>query len=142
MQGNDLSNDFQPCFLVLFEGLLGLPRKEQRTSRRWNTRNRPRIADYEINRLLLDKIRLTPYPVEVVTFLGPKFAKEIEQRLEDLHALVRKVWNTTPEELARIHLTLPDVEAIYDPDPMRALLTYGRLGRHMLPENAPGFGEQ
>jgi hypothetical protein len=55
---------------------------------------------------------------------------------------VRRVWSTTPQELARIHITMPDVAAIYDPDPMRATLTYGQLGRHMLPQNAPRFGEQ
>lgn len=146
MQGNDLSNDFQPCLLVVFEGLLGLPPKqEERKKLRWKLRKpsaREQAAEYEINNLLLGKIRHTPYPVEVVTFLGPAFATAVEDRLDDLHALVRRVWSTTPHELARIHLTMPDVAAIYDSDVRRAFATYGSLGRHLIPENATHLGEQ
>ncbi|MFH9606843.1 hypothetical protein [Streptomyces sp. NPDC017448] len=95
-----------------------------------------------INMLLLAKIQHTPYPVEVVTFLGSEFPEPIETRLEFHHALVRRVWNTTPQELARVHITRPDVAAIYDPDHNRAFATYGSLGRHLLPENAAHLGEQ
>lgn len=145
MHKGDLSNHFQPCLLVVFEGLLGLPtRQEEGRVRRWFRQPTPRelIAEYEINTLLLAKIRHTPYPVEVVTFLGPEFADAIEERLDHHHALVRRVWNTTPQELARVHISMPDVAAIYDPDARRAFATYGSLGRHLLPENAQHLGEQ
>jgi hypothetical protein len=79
--------------------------------------------------------------VEVVTFEGPEIAAAVAERLDDLHALVRRVWATTPNELARIHVTHPDVAAIYDPDYYRALLTYGSKGRHLLPASAPRLGE-
>jgi hypothetical protein len=146
VQDGDISADFQPCLLVVFEGLLGLP-SPQELGRKWGWKRRKStakhlVAQYELNDLLLGQIRRTPYPVEVVTFLGPDVAEAVEERLEDVHALVRRVWSTTPQELARIHITMPDVAAIYDPDPMRATLTYGQLGRHMLPQNAPRFGEQ
>ncbi|MFJ1700380.1 hypothetical protein ACIOHC_35915 [Streptomyces sp. NPDC088252] len=146
MQNGDLSNDFQPCLLVVFEGLLGIPpHREARGKSRWKLRKptvREQVAEYEINPLMLAKIRQTPYPVEVVTFLGPEFAEAVGDRLDDLHALVRRVWHTTPQELSRLHITMPDVAAIYDPDARRALITYGSLGRHLLPENAPHLGEQ
>lgn len=144
MQGGDISNGFQPCLLVVFEGLLGIPPETETRKRRWKLRKptaREQVAEHEINILLLHQIRRTPYPVEVVTFQGPEFAEAVEQRLEDLHALVRRVWATSPQELARIHLQLPDIAAIYDPDPQRALLTYGSLGRHLLPASAPHLGE-
>lgn len=144
VQGNDLSNDFQPCLLVVWEGLLGLPPEKEtgRKVRKLFRKPDPSevVASYEINHLLLGQIRRTPYPVEVVTFQGQEIAEAVEKRLEDLHALVRRVWATSPNELARIHLVLPDVVAIYDPDLRRASFTYGRLGRHMTPENAPRFG--
>lgn len=148
MQGNDISADVQPCLLVVFEGLLGIPPKQEegrKTIRKTLRRLRKPdakalLADYEINHLLLGQIRRTPYPVEVVTFLGPEFAEAIEERLEALHALVRRVWATTPHELAKVHLLFPDVVAVYDPDFRRAHFTYGKLGRYLLPENAPRFG--
>ncbi|MFD4858448.1 hypothetical protein [Streptomyces atratus] len=145
MHKGDLSNDFQPCLLVVFEGLLGLPPRREGHGKTWRIRKpsiREQVANYGINMLLLAKIRHTPYPVEVVTFLGPEYADAIEERLDDQHALVRRVWSTTPEELARIHITMPDVAAIYDPDARRAFATYGSLGRHLLPENATHLGEQ
>ena len=144
MQGGDISNDFQGCLLVIFEGLLGLPPEKEARKRRWKLRKpsaREQLAEYEIDLVLLAQIRRTPYVVEVVTFQVPEFAAAIEERLDDLHALVRRVWATTPQELARIHVTLPDVIAIYDPHPTRALLTYGSLGRHLLPADAPLLGE-
>ncbi|MFE9834052.1 hypothetical protein ACFYP4_02715 [Streptomyces sp. NPDC005551] len=145
MQGGDIDNGFQPCLLVVFEGLLGIPPKETAKKSRWKLRKptaKEQAAEYEINVLLLNQIRRTPYPVEVVTFEGPEFAAAVESRLEDLHALVRRVWSTTPTELARIHISLPDVAAIYDPDPRRAFATYGSLGRHLLPANAAQLGEK
>jgi hypothetical protein len=144
VQGGDISNGFQPCLLVVFEGLLGLPPKQEARKRRWKLRKptvRETVAEYEINTLLLAQIRRTPYPVEVVTFEGPEFAEAVEERLDGLHALVRRVWATTPNELARIHITHPDVAAIYDPDYYRALLTYGTKGRHLPPASAPRLGE-
>lgn len=145
MQGGDLSNDFQPCFLVVFEGLLGLPPQEGKRKSWWKREKSDaasQIATYQTNFLLLGQIRRVQYPVEVVTFMGPQFVRPIEKRLEDLHALVRRVWYTTPSELARVHLFLPDVAAVFDPDPSRAFALYGSLGRHLLPENAAQFGEQ
>jgi hypothetical protein len=143
VQGGDLSNDPQPCLIVVFEGLLGTPPPRPVQKRRWGRTKSPRaqIAEFTINAQLLGKIRSTPYPVEVVTFFGPDFAQAIADRLDTYHALVRRVWSTTPEDLAKIHLTMPDVARIYDPDPRRAFATYGSLGRHLMPENAPQLGE-
>lgn len=145
MQGGDISADFHPCLLVVFEGLLGLPPEPKRRKLPWKLRKptaKDLVAEYEINLVLLNQIRRTPYPVEVVTFLGPEFAEAVEARLEDLHALVRRVWSTTRTELARVHITLPDVAAIYDPDASRAFAAYGSLGRHLPPELANQLGEQ
>lgn len=143
MQGNDLSNESQPCLVVVFEGLLGIPPEEDRKRAWWQrTRSAKKIvADFRINELLVAQIRHTPYPVEVATFLGEDFAREIEARLDEVHALVRRVWHTTPEELARVHITHPDVARIYDPDPRRAFASYGSLGRHLMPEHAARLGD-
>lgn len=142
MQGGDISADFQPTLLVVWEGLLGLPPEKKHRKPRWKPgRNsaEAEIARYDMNSLLLAAIRHSHYPVEVVTFLGPQYITPIEKRLEERHALVRRVWYTSPEILARIHLE-GWVAAIYDPDPRRATLTYGTLGRHLLPANAQQFG--
>lgn len=144
MQGGDISNESPSCLLVIFEGLLGIPPQEAQR-RGWKRLKKPSpsesISQYTINGLLLGQIRRAPNPVEIVTFLGQDYVTPIELRLEEHHALVRRVWNTTPQELARIHITMPDVSAIYDPDPIRAFATYGTRGRHLLPENAPQLGQ-
>lgn len=144
MQGGDISNDFQSAFLVLFEGLLGIPPKTTPAKKRFWHRGKSEnslLEGWEVNRLLVGKIFLTPFPVEVVTFLGEQYVPEIEKLLEDEHAFVRRVWATTPQELARIHLQRPDVAEIYDPDALRATLTYGRLGRHLTPQSQSRLGE-
>jgi hypothetical protein len=139
VQGNDISDGFQPCFLVVFEGLLGIP--PDKTPMWWRRRSaKRRLADYEINLPLLGQIRRTPYAVEVVTFEDTEFANAVEERLDELHALIRRVWPTTHTELARIHLAMPDVAAIYDPDASRAFAAYGSLGRHLPPHNASQLG--
>lgn len=144
MQGNDISNEYQSTLLVVFEGLLGIPPTGKYAKSWWKrakSEAETQVAAYGINGLLLAQIRrLEDQPVEVVTFLGPQFVAPIEKRLEELHAVVRNVWYTTPDSLARVHLTHPDVTAIYDPDRMRAFATYGHLGRHLLPGNAALFG--
>lgn len=144
MQNGDISNDYEPTMLVIFEGLLGLPPEEGSRKPWWRPQKSDavsQISRYEINMLLLAQIRRVRYPVEVVTFLGPDFVPAIEHRLETLHALVRNVWYTTPSQLTRIHIGRPDVGAIYDPDPSRAFAAYGSLGRHLPPASAPKFGE-
>lgn len=143
VQKGDISNEYEPTLLVVFEGLLGIPPQGKHTKSWWQrekTDAASQISAYGINGLLLGQIRRVKYAVEVVTFLGPHFVPPIEKRLEELHALVRNVWHTTPQELSRVHLQLPDVVAIYDPDPSRAFATYGSLGRHLLPQNAPQLG--
>ncbi|MDJ0463154.1 hypothetical protein [Streptomyces sp. H27-C3] len=135
MQYGDIGTQSQ-TIQVVFEGLLAvLKEKPKRRFRRH--RFGTRIGDYEPNFLidvLTEQIWNTEGPaVEVVTFLGEKFAGEVESFLDELGFPCQGVYFTHPNVLAQSHAYRQDVVGVYDPEPTR-WLRYGRLGKLTYPK--------
>jgi hypothetical protein len=134
MKGGTLSNEVSPRHVIVFEGGIAvLPvqkraefDKEVSKDRWWKA-----IRLFEYRTSVINQIerviRTMNANIEVCTWMGEDAALAIEDELDDLHVPVRSVWASTPFELAKALAYLPDIAAIYDPDPDH-VLTYGSRG--------------
>lgn len=102
-----------------------------------------RIGDYEPNfavDVLTERIFHSDGPaIEVITFLGQRFAVGVESFLDEYGFPCRGVYFTDPNTLAQSHAHRQDVIAVYDPEPTR-WLRYGRLGRLTYPNQLLTIG--
>jgi hypothetical protein len=135
MHKGDLSNEVIPRILLVFEGAVGyLPDERKKafdkamSKRHWDDA----VALWELNDLMLRKIWDIMFrqhrDLDIITYLGKEFADMLAARLDEEDVPVRSVWATTPAILARKIALMPDVAAIYDPDPEHQF-TYGSKGR-------------
>lgn len=147
MENGDISNEVVPRLVLTFENLLGLlPDKKAEAKAYTYARMgwwKRAIAVFEINELLARKIwdvtwRLN-FQVDVITFISPEAAKQIEQRLLDEDLPIRRVWYADKTKLARQISYMPDLAAIYHADP-ELQLTFGSKGRFLSPAEAHLFG--
>jgi hypothetical protein len=128
--------------VVVFEGLLGLlPDVKARTTEqayrrahRWQRA----VNAYEINELMAkhiwDVVWRFHYSVDICTYLGDDMADAITERLDRENLPVGNVFATQPNLLARRIALMPNIAAIYDPDPAHRF-TYGSKGRFLSPTN-------
>lgn len=147
MQGGDISNEVTPRLLMVFEGLIGLlPTPRSRTveslcrkARQWGMA----VNAYEINegmaKAINDAVWRRHQQIDVVTFLGEGFADAVAARLEEEQFPIGHVMATTSEKLARRIATMPDVFAVYDPDPTHRF-RYGGKGRFLSPHEINSLG--
>lgn len=146
MQGGDISNEVTPRLLVVFEGLIGvLPpqaaRREAiaRKMHQWSYA----VSYWEIHegigKAIWDQVWRFHRHIDVVTFLGKGFAEALEARLDDEQLPTGRVLSTTPDRLARQIASMPDVAAVYDPEPTRRF-RYGGKGRHIAPDQFSYLG--
>jgi hypothetical protein len=125
VQGGDLSNELVPRLVLVFEHLVGVvPNSLEQVkfsgfvrTRRWKR---------AVNVLVVNDL------LEVVTFLHPDAVEPIADWIDREDLPVHRVWNTDPNKLARKIATMPDLAAIFDPDPAHQL-TFGRKGRIINP---------
>lgn len=142
MEGGDISNLVVPRLVIVFENLLGLlPTKADEAKAaayirfgRWNRAARV----FQINEALAARIwdvtwRLN-YSVDVLTYVSPDFATAVAKRIDKEDLPVGNVWFDEPHLLARRLAYMPQVAAIYDPDPAHQF-TYGSKGRIVSPVN-------
>lgn len=142
MEGGDISNEFPPRILLVFEGLIGLlpgKKAEAQFAVYRRTRRYTKAAGlFELNEPVARRIWELTWrfrrAVDAVTFLGEEFVAPIQQRMDDEQLPIGHLVATQPHLLARELAYRPDIVAVYDPDPNHAF-TYGSKGRHADPHN-------
>ena len=146
MKGNDISNSVVPRLLVVFEGLLGFkddPSTVTKIRRRLGRKDIVTTEDWQMNEPMMhavwDMVWRRGYTVDVVTFLGDEFATALTERFDDEGLPIGRVLSTKPNLLARKLAYMPDVAAVYDPEPSRRF-TYGSKGVPMDPSRPDFFG--
>lgn len=140
MQNGDLSNELVPRLVLVFEHLVGtLASKPDQLKfgtyvrlGRWKRA----VALFQVNELLAKQMWHVTWhlhhQLEVVTYLHADAIQPVSDWIDDNDLPVHRVWATEPNKLARKIATMPDLAAIFDPDPKHAL-TFGRKGRIINP---------
>lgn len=145
MKNNDLSDSVIPCILLVFEGSLGILEKENEkefhrafTHGWWDQA----VSCWTFHELMSAKVwdvhARKGVAIEIVTFIGEAFGSALGQRIDAENLPVRRAWGTTVHQLARKMAYMPDLAAIYDPEPSRQF-TWGGKGRVLQSVNQ--FGE-
>lgn len=142
MKDGDLSNKVAPRLLLVFEGALGFcndDRKYRKLAGKGKWENA--LEYWVINPLMANRILWLYFKkdvnTEVVTFISEEFADELTTRLDVEGIPIHRVWYTTPAALARRIAYMPDLAAVYDPEPTR-WLTYGSKGVYITDTNQLG----
>ena len=144
MQGGDLSNELPPRFVFVLEGLIAsVPAKQVRAQRldlklhRW----KHAVDRLEWNTYALSTMWNTVWRLgirfDVATFTSTEegWLTALRDRLDLENVPVSTVHAyKTPQELALKLAYLPDVRAVFDAAPERALV-YGNRGRSVLPDS-------
>jgi hypothetical protein len=140
VQGGDLSNELVPRLVLVFEHLVGIvPGNLMRIrydswvrTRRWKRAVEEMVVNEPLARQMWHVTWQLHYELEVVTYLDPKAVEHIEHWIDNQDLPVHRVWYAEPNKLARKIATMPDLGAIFDPDPAHQL-TYGKKGRIINP---------
>jgi len=138
MQGGDLSNTPVPRIVIVFENAIGfLPedrREEWRVLSRagdWDAVARLFVLDQQMLRKITDLSWRFSVNIDVVTYCGPEaFAEALARLFDRENVIVRIVFASLPERMARATSYEPDIMAVYDANPEHALV-YGRKGVHL-----------
>lgn len=140
MQRGDISGDLVPRFVLVFEHLVGVvPGSLSMAAylswvrtKRWKRA----VNEFEVNDALAKQMWHVTWhlhhQLEVVTFLHPDAVEPISNWIDVQDLPVHRVWYSDPNKLARKIATMPDLAAIFDPDP-KHVLTFGRKGRIINP---------
>jgi hypothetical protein len=139
VKGNDLSNQSAPRHVIIFENGMAFLREDLEPDYRKFLRQKryfQAAGCWVFREPVLSQIvrlsRTADINVEVCTWTGygieyDEFALGIADELDRLNVPVRSVWSSTPDVLARALSYLPDIAAVYDPDPGH-VLRYGKRG--------------
>ena len=140
MQRGDISGDLVPRFVLVFEHLVGIvPNNLSRIgfegfirTKRWKRA----VAYLAVNDLLAKQMWHVTWhlnhQLEVVTYLHQDAVEPISDWIDQQDLPVHRVWFSEPNKLARKIATMPDLAAIFDPDPAHTL-TFGPKGRIINP---------
>lgn len=148
MQKGDISNVMSPRLLVVFENLVGLlpePQDRARYATYLRLHQWKRAVNcYQPNETLAKVLwDLTygrfSYTLDCVTWLDDRLVEHVESWLDREGLPFSKFHHYDPTKLARRIATMPDVAAIYDPDPAHRFL-WGSKGRIVSPENTTQMG--
>lgn len=151
MQNGDLSNKIAPRHVIVFEGGLAglLPENKKAFQKAYGgKRYWEAIWYWDWNPMMLAQIervvRTMDVNIEVCTWIGHNlehhdFALAIADELDRMNVPVRSVWASDPFQLAKDLAYLPDIAAIYDPDPDH-VLTFGRRGVYLTNPSQIGRG--
>lgn len=140
MQDGDLANDLVPRFVLVFEHLVGVvPNSRTKMAfeafcraKRWKLAVNLLAVNDPLARHMWHVTWHLNHQLEVVTYLHKDAVDPVQIWIDDNDLPVHRVWYAEPRKLARKIATMPDLAAIFDPDP-RHQLTYGRKGRILNP---------
>lgn len=140
MQGGDISGELVPRLVLVFEHLVGvIPNSRTRVAyeafvraKRWKLAVNLLVVNEPLARQMWHVTWHLHHQLEVVTYLHENAVEPIQNWVDDKDLPVHRVWYTEPNKLARKIATMPDLAAIFDPDP-RHQLTFGRKGRIINP---------
>lgn len=134
MYKGDLSNKMMPRLILVFEGAVGVvPEDKKREYAKACQKKKwwDAIRCYDLNDMMLAKILDLHWRrdinVSVVTWLSQDAALAIEERMDEEGIPIRGCFFSKPAKLARELAYMPEVMAIYDPDPDH-VFTYGSKG--------------
>lgn len=146
MKRGDLSNKVSPRHVIVFEGGMAglLPENKKPFQKSYGRKRYWEALDYwDWNPMILGQIerlnRNAEINIEVCTWFNDDFAMAISDKLDVMNIPVRGVWASSPFELAKELAYLPDIAAIYDPDPDH-VLTFGRRGVYLTNPSQIGRG--
>ncbi len=147
MQGNDLGNEVVPRILLVWEGLVAVPPiKFSLKSRVFRgLGNETHLVDqYQPNDLVCRKIWDITWRhdirIEVVTWLGESYVDSITEWIANEDLPIPKVSHYDPQLLSRKISFMPQIAAIYDPDPSHQFL-FGSRGRVVTDATITHIGE-
>lgn len=140
MRGNDLSNEVVPRFVLVFEHLIGLvPNNLARVgyesyirTRRWKRAVNTLVVNEPLARHMWHVTWHLHHTLDVVTYLDPNAVEPVTEWLNRADLPVHRAWYSDPYKLGRKIATMPDVAAIFDPDPGHQLV-FGKRGRLISP---------
>lgn len=140
MQRGDISGDLVPRFVLVFEHLVGVvPSSLSRITyesfirtKRWKRAIPLLLVNEALAKQMWHVTWHLHHQLEVVTYLHEDAVQPISDWIDAQDLPVHRVWFSEPNKLARKIASMPDLAAIFDPDPAHAL-TYGRKGRIINP---------
>jgi hypothetical protein len=140
VKGGDLSNELVPRVALVFEHLVGVvPNSLARVgfesfvrTKRWKRAVDYLVVNEPLARQMWHVTWHLHHQLEVVTYWDPKAVEHIEHWIDHQDLPVHRVWYAEPDKLARKIATMPDLSAIFDPDPQHQL-RFGRKGRIINP---------
>jgi hypothetical protein len=137
----DIANNPVPRLVMVFEGLIGTFTDKTRGKFDLALRKgqwKKALELVELNELVVkniyDLVYRQNFVVDIVTFIDPEFAEELEIFLEEEQVPVARIYFTTVERLSRSISNRPDIAAIYDGNNSHRF-TYGSKGRMVDPTN-------
>lgn len=147
MERGDISNEISPRLVIVYENLLGLlPTKAHQAKaasyvkfHRWKRAVNVFETNDILARRLWDVTFRLRFQVEVLTYLDEQAVEHIQKRMDDEDMPVSRVWFMQPHVLSRELAYMPQVAAIYDPNPAHQF-TYGSRGRIISPANPQLIG--
>jgi hypothetical protein len=141
VQRGDIDNELVPRLVLVFENLIGVvsgrPLSAQAFQTYVRTKRWKRAVSYlAVNDPLAKQMWHVTwhlgYQLEAVTYLHEDAVQPISDWIDRNDLPVHRVWYSEPNKLARKIATMPDLAAIFDPDPAHTL-TFGRKGRIINP---------
>jgi len=141
VQGGDLANDLLPRLVLVFENLVGILPEQVRhravyssfvKAKRWRRAVNLLQVNEPLARQMWHVTWHLNYQLEVITYLHADAVEHVQAWVDNNDLPVHRVWYAAPNKLARRIATMPDLAAIFDPDPAHQL-TYGKKGRIINP---------
>lgn len=144
MRNGELSSHVSPSILLIFEGAVGYctdARRYERAARRLDWEKALRYWDVteSVARRVLFLYHRKDVNFQLVTYLGEGAAHELAYWADRNGLPFQRVWDSTPRQLARDIVYMPEVAYVCDPEPQR-WLTYGGKGRFLRDVNVIGEG--
>lgn len=147
MEKGDISNEIVPRLALVFEGLIGvLPKRDVRKHTvarkfgQWKRAVNYYVPNEPIAIRIWDLATRYNFRLSAITWMPHEAVEHIQNWIDDQDLPIGRIMATTPTLLSRAIAHMPDLAAIYDPDPSHRF-TFGSKGRIVLdPANTDMLG--